>query len=109
MHANFVSWNPCSRAQLISCSTNKLQLLEFCDDNGTRNKRGIRELKAWTVNQVQCLDWRPCVDSPVVAYGTSIGNVHLLNVQSAEEVSEFADISAPFFTVTSHRPWYRQV
>lgn len=83
---NFVSWNPSSKSQFISYSLNKkLQLLEFCDADAA-NKRGIRELRYWDAEHVQCLDWRPCIDSPVVAYGTGAGNVHLLNVSSAEEV-----------------------
>ena len=85
MHGNIVSWNPCTRSQLISYSQRKLQLLEFGEEK--KLSRELNSLKSWDTQHILSLDWRPCVEDPVVAYGTSSGSVHLLNVSSGDEVT----------------------
>ena len=89
MQTNLVSWNPCSRSQFISYSKDKLHLLEFYSQEGTSEgvaERSVREIKAWDAQQLVCLDWRPPTDGPVLAYGTGIGTVHLLNAETGDEV-----------------------
>jgi len=85
MQTNLVSWNPSSQSQFISYSQNKLHLLEFGNESKS-GERTIEEVKAWEAPQLQCLDWRPPVDSSVLAYGTKAGTVHLVNAESGDEV-----------------------
>ena len=96
MQANLVSWNPCNRSQFVTYSKDRLQLLEFYNEQGVGcglADRNVRQVKTWDAPQVSCIDWRPPVDGPLLAYGTSVGTVHLVNAHSGDEVSECTSIA----------------
>lgn len=87
---SIVSWSTCSKSQFLSYNTGKLQLLEFLQDNDNLDGiRTIKEVKAWESPAVQCIDWRSPVDGPILAYGTNVGSVYLINTHSDDEVCNY--------------------
>mmetsp|Transcript_12012 Transcript_12012/g.26739 ORF Transcript_12012/g.26739 Transcript_12012/m.26739 type:complete len:425 (-) Transcript_12012:829-2103(-) len=89
MQHNLVAWNPSHNSQFASFNKDKLQLLEISAGAGDKTPRQITRVNTWETPQLTCLEWRPPVtgEAQALAYGTSIGSVHLVNSQSGEERS----------------------
>jgi hypothetical protein len=90
MQPTLVAWNPSHYSQFVSFNRDKLQLLEIStgSDSGDNPPRQITRVNTWETPQLTCLEWRPPVtgEAQALAYGTSIGSVHLVNSRSGEEV-----------------------
>eukprot|EP00600_Ochromonadales_sp_CCMP1393_P015117 CAMPEP_0175000242 /NCGR_PEP_ID=MMETSP0005-20121125/2486_1 /TAXON_ID=420556 /ORGANISM="Ochromonas sp., Strain CCMP1393" /LENGTH=424 /DNA_ID=CAMNT_0016255029 /DNA_START=78 /DNA_END=1349 /DNA_ORIENTATION=+ len=100
MQSSVISWNPNVSSQFLSYAGGgrnggKLQLLQIVDTKSdipqTTPNRELRTLRSWEISQLTCLSWRSLDREgkavPILAYGTGIGSVHLLNSSTGEERS----------------------
>lgn len=89
MTNRIVSWNPFEKHQFVLNGT-KLELFEVNNhnDDTTDNvqKVNLNHISSAEPNQLSCIDWHPCDETSLLAYGTSQGEVHLKNWQKSSEV-----------------------
>jgi hypothetical protein len=81
----FTSWNPSNPLQFArSISNNKLELLEIREQNESRIPFVCDSLS--TSAPITAFEWQYSTMNPLLAYGTSIGSIGIVNWQNRKEV-----------------------
>lgn len=80
----FISWNPASSNQYARYLFNQqLDLVEIIEQNEIRKAIVIDSIPE---KSISCFEWQYSSTSPLLAYGTSLGNVHLVDWKNHKEV-----------------------
>ncbi len=90
MSTRIVSWNPVVGDEFAQTGPN-LELCRIEDDASKRDSVVVASLPKAT--NISCMDWQSAAKSPLLAYGTQMGSLNVVNWRGLYEVQ----LQCPFF------------